>query len=339
MIAIVSFEEDPHAQSVMTHLRQAGQEAVLLNLADLPARATLTIDYASNGRPRLEYRRQNGDMLDFNQVHAIWWRRPQPADAGAVADPDVRLFTANEWHEAISGLWQLLKGRWMNNPVRDEVASRKLLQLRLAAELGLRVPRTLVTSDPDRARAFIEAQGTAHTIYKTFSCTYAIWRETRLVHPEHLALLESVRVAPVIFQEYIPAAADLRITIVGRRLFPAAIYSAATDYPIDFRLSLGQARTEATELPGDVANRLLQLMDRLGLAYGAVDMRRTPEGEHVFLEVNTAGEFLFVEERTGQPISKALAEWLATPDGPSPGREGIAPRERDTRPSSRNHRG
>ena len=45
-------------------------------------------------------------------------------------------------------------------------------------------------------------------------------------------------------------------------------------------------------------------------------MRRTPQGEHVFLEVNTAGEFLFVEERTGQPISRAIADWLARPAGP-----------------------
>jgi glutathione synthase/RimK-type ligase-like ATP-grasp enzyme len=54
-------------------------------------------------------------------------------------------------------------------------------------------------------------------------------------------------------------------------------------------------------------------MKHLGLVYGAIDLRRTPEGEYVFLEVNTAGEFLFIEERTGQQISKALAEWLARP--------------------------
>ena len=40
-------------------------------------------------------------------------------------------------------------------------------------------------------------------------------------------------------------------------------------------------------------------------------MRRTPDGDHVFLEVNTAGEFLFVEERTAQPIARTLAELLA----------------------------
>jgi hypothetical protein len=41
-----------------------------------------------------------------------------------------------------------------------------------------------------------------------------------------------------------------------------------------------------------------------------VDLRRTPSGEHVFLEVNTAGQWLFVEQATGQPIAQALAEAL-----------------------------
>ena len=312
MIAIVSFPEDPHAQRVMEHLRAAGEEFVLLNLSDLPTQATLTIDFGGGGPPRLDYRQGPAHHVDLGRVRSAWWRRPQPANSGVVLDPDVRVFTANEWTEAINGLWQLLSARWMNDPVRDEVAARKLLQIRLAAEAGLRVPRTLVTSDPDRARAFIEAEGIGRTIYKTFSCTHAIWRETRLVPAEHLAVLATVRTAPVIFQEYVEADADLRITVVGDRVFAAAIYSGQTDYPVDFRLSLGQARTEPTELPPAVTDKLLRLMRRLGLVYGAVDMRRTPDGDYVFLEVNTGGE-LFVEERTSQPISLAVAQWLSEP--------------------------
>ena len=62
-----------------------------------------------------------------------------------------------------------------------------------------------------------------------------------------------------------------------------------------------------------MADRLRELMARLGIVYGAFDLRRTPDGDHVFLEVNTAGEFLFVEERTGMPITDAVASWLADP--------------------------
>jgi glutathione synthase/RimK-type ligase-like ATP-grasp enzyme len=133
------------------------------------------------------------------------------------------------------------------------------------------------------------------------------------VGPAERRTLDAVRIAPVIFQEYVPAEVDLRVTIVAGDVFAAAIHSADTDYPVDFRMSIGQAQVEAAALPAEVVGQLHALMARLGIVYGAFDLRRTPEGEHVFLEVNTAGEFLFIEERTGQPITDSLASWLADP--------------------------
>jgi glutathione synthase/RimK-type ligase-like ATP-grasp enzyme len=313
MVGVISFPEDPHAQRVIGHLDDLGAEVVLLDLSDLPDRATLTVDYDGGTPAQLELGRDGAGPIDLLRVTALWWRRPQAVEPSSIVDPEVRLFTVNEWQEAINGLWQLIDARWVNDPVRDDVAARKALQLRVAAEVGLRVPRTLITSDPQRACAFIEREGVGRAVYKSFSCTHALWRETRLARAEALELIDSVRLAPVIFQEYIAADVDIRATIVGRDVFAAAIHSQDTDYAVDFRVSLGQAKVEPVVLPEDVEHRLLALMDRFGLGYGAVDLRRTPEGEHVFLEINTAGEFLFVEERTEQPIARALATLLATP--------------------------
>ena len=55
-------------------------------------------------------------------------------------------------------------------------------------------------------------------------------------------------------------------------------------------------------------------MTSLRLAYGAIDLRRTPEGDYVFLEINPAGQWIFVEEKTGQPMTDAMAKLLAAPD-------------------------
>ncbi|MEZ4456069.1 MAG: hypothetical protein R2882_05895 [Gemmatimonadales bacterium] len=65
------------------------------------------------------------------------------------------------------------------------------------------------------------------------------------------------------------------------------------------------------ELPLEVQERILLLMRRLGLEYGAIDFRLTPEGEYVFLEINPAGQFLYIEQATGLPIAAALAGHLA----------------------------
>ena len=70
------------------------------------------------------------------------------------------------------------------------------------------------------------------------------------------------------------------------------------------------ATIRAHVLPDDVLDKLRQLMSILRLVYGAIDMRLTPDGEYVFLEVNPAGQWQFVEERTAQPITDALASYL-----------------------------
>ena len=92
-------------------------------------------------------------------------------------------------------------------------------------------------------------------------------------------------------------------------MFTAAIRSDAA-HQVDYRAGLGTASVAPYSLPDDVADRLRQLMDRLGLKFGAVDFRVTPEGEHVFLEVNPAGEYLFACDRTGQPVPEAIADCL-----------------------------
>ena len=311
MILVISHEQDPHAERVLRHLEADGRQVLLLNLSELPNRATLSIEYDGQGHPRIDYLRATGQSYSLHSAGAVWWRRPQVPDLSSVTDPQVNLFTANEWNEAINGLWQLLDARWMNDPTRDDAAARKARQLRLAAEVGLKVPRTLITSDPRRARAFVAARTGLETIYKTFSCTHTIWRETRLLREEDLEHLETVRLAPVIFQEFIPADCDLRITAVGGKLFPAAIQSVQRQGAIDFRTSMGDAVVRSEQLPAEISEKLAALLNRLGLVYGAIDMRRTPDGEYYFFEVNTAGEFLFIEDRTAQPIARAIADWLA----------------------------
>jgi glutathione synthase/RimK-type ligase-like ATP-grasp enzyme len=63
-------------------------------------------------------------------------------------------------------------------------------------------------------------------------------------------------------------------------------------------------------LPKEIAQPLTLLMNKLGLSYGAVDLIRTPAGDHVFLEVNSGGEWGMLERDLEYPISDALARAL-----------------------------
>jgi glutathione synthase/RimK-type ligase-like ATP-grasp enzyme len=312
LILIVSSERDEHAIVVARELADRGAEHRILDLAEFPENIRLILRYEGGASPVALLRGVGDAEIDMANVNAVWYRRPQPfVLAAGLSRPSHRTFAYGEAHEAIAGLWQMLDVFWMNHPTRDEVAARKAYQLVVARSIGLEIPPTLISNDPSEVRRFLAERGPNDTIYKAFSATQQEWRETRLVRQEELAVLDQVRHAPVIFQEYVPARYDLRVTVVGGHVFAAAIHSQVTQYRVDFRIDMNSATIEPHDLPPGVVSSVHRLMGQLGLVYGAIDMRLTPDGRYVFLEINPAGQWLFIEGRTGQRISAAVAETLA----------------------------
>jgi len=310
MILVISSAADEHAAAVLGELRKQGAPVTLLDLSQFPQQMRLAMHYVDSDRI-FSLQLPDRTRLDLSECKAIWWRRPQPFTLHPSITRDAyRQFALNESQEAFAGLWQLLNAFWINHPPQDEAAHRKPYQLHVAQEVGLAIPRTLISNDPERVREFVAAQHYTRTIYKAFSATAQDWRETRLLRKEEVDLLENVQYAPVIFQEYIDAQYDLRVTVVGDAIFAAAIYSQQTAYKVDFRMDIANARIEAVRLPPTVEAQLHELMVRLGLVYGAIDMRLTPDDRYVFLEINPAGQWLFVEQRSMQPITATLAAIL-----------------------------
>jgi hypothetical protein len=314
VIVLVSHPGDEHATAVRTALEERKVRHYLLDTSQFPIHSSLSIRYSGIGKPdagSFLYRNGAGGAVSLNDARVVWWRRPMPFTLhDEVADPTHRTFAHNEITEAVSGLWHCLDAAWINPPDRDEVASHKVYQLKVAQSVGLPIPETLVTNDPAEARGFAARHGCERTIYKSFLALETAWRETRLLRPEELGLLDNVRFAPVIFQEYIPADIDLRITVIGRRIFAAAVHSQNTSYKVDYRMEMNNTTIEPHRLPPAVEHKLFDLMQRLGLVYGAIDLRRRPDGTYVFLEINTSGQWLFIEERTGQPITQAFVDAL-----------------------------
>jgi glutathione synthase/RimK-type ligase-like ATP-grasp enzyme len=304
-----------HGAEVMARLHRQRGNALMFDTGAFPRQIGLTLEQPAAG-PWGARARIDGAESDLTDARVVWWRRPRPPllHEDLAATSADQMFAYNECHAAIAGLWSALDAHWVNDPERDLVASRKVVQLKRAVQLGMRVPRTCITNDPTEAAAFVEAEGADRTIYKSFLGTEEAWRETRLLRPDEQALLDNVRFAPVIFQEFIPAAVDVRVTVVGDDLFAAAIRSQETRYPHDFRMDLEAAPIEPHVLPDDECRQLLALTASFGLVYGAIDLRLTPEGEYVFLEINPAGQWLFIELRTGQPITDALVGHLIAHD-------------------------
>jgi len=322
-VLIIAPAEDDHAIAVREHLDAGGSEVAVIDTGLFPEALQVAMRF-SCCTDRRDFRLSvQGKQIDLSRVGSVWWRRPRPATISEqMYRSSHRHFAANEAYEALAGLWEAMDAQWINVPGNDLAAQHKPYQLRMAQKVGLKIPATLMTNDPDQARQFVDAQGYRNVVYKSFSSTEMEWRETRLLQEEEIALLDYVRHAPVIFQHYVPAKYDLRVTLIDHQIFAAAIHSQQTQYPIDSRIDIANAAIEAVTLPQDISSRLLRLTEALGLRYGAIDLRLTPSGDYVFFEINPAGQCLYIEQATGQPIARALADALARRDEPvTPGRK------------------
>jgi hypothetical protein len=108
---------------------------------------------------------------------------------------------------------------------------------------------------------------------------------------------ETLRLTPGIFQVRVPKAHELRVTVMGHHVVTARLLSQEVEEArLDWRAAGSRVQVEPDRLPPAVEEGCLRLMESLGILFGAFDFIVTPDGEHVFLEVNPAGQFLWVEE-------------------------------------------
>jgi glutathione synthase/RimK-type ligase-like ATP-grasp enzyme len=240
-----------------------------------------------------------GEEISTAEVRAVWARKlwsPRLADD---LDERYRSMCSAESAAALEGFLDALhKARWVNDLQRQRAAENKQRQLRLAESAGLRVPRTLVTNDPDAARQFF-AETEGQTVAKllrpltvSMDADAQAFVYTNRVREEDLTGAEALRHSPMVFQELIPKEHELRVAWVAGQAFAGALNATGTSRgQTDWRLAApDECRWEKAELPGHVSSGLQALMSELGLAFGAVDLIVTPAGEHVFLEVNPSGE-------------------------------------------------
>jgi glutathione synthase/RimK-type ligase-like ATP-grasp enzyme len=135
---------------------------------------------------------------------------------------------------------------------------------------------------------------------------------TTLLEESDLADDESLTACPALDQRLIEKAFELRVTVVGDSVFTCRIDSQSTDDgTVDWRHAVSSGvGLEAHELDPQVARMCVALTRRLGLEFAGIDLIVTPGGDHVFLELNAAGTWAWVQRSAGLPIAAAIADNL-----------------------------
>lgn len=312
-IIILSCPQDLHAHAMCVALERKGARPRLLYTPDFPERLGLTIAVDEKGAvlsSHAEVREEFGA-----ECRSVWYRRPFFGKVPEDFDEADRLVVERESRDLRLSFFDLLcpAALWVN-PLDSVLREHcKPTQLVIAQKCGFLAPPTLVSNDPDEIVTFAE-RFEGRVVYKSFNALVP----TSVLGANMLSDREALRWTPGIYQPLIEKAYEIRVTIVGRRIFATRINSQETERgKVDWREAQWQMpgqRSDLTfgrcKLPDSIRRSCLRLMKALGLVYGALDLIVTPDGQYLFLEINPSGQFLWVDHEVGYPLLDAMAEML-----------------------------
>jgi glutathione synthase/RimK-type ligase-like ATP-grasp enzyme len=320
-VLMISTKLDPHVDAVLERLQKRDVPCFRLNTDNFHAEYRVAMTDEVTGAIRIEDIWGRSCVFP-HEVRSVWMRKPEPPlPPPGVDDEGIINYVGDEMREFMGFLPMDGRVPWINNPDDNRRHQRKFPQLRLARSLGLRVPRSIITNDADRAEAFFKTcpQGVickpllmgSHYVEGQHRVAY-----TRPVPPsEFLALKDTISLCPTYLQEAIAKDHELRVTIIGDELFCCRIDSqgvagAEQDWRAVDTIDLPHT---IVDLPEKVDRALRDYLKACGLRFGAFDLIVTPEGDYVFLELNPNGQWYWIELATGAPMADAMSRLLENP--------------------------
>lgn len=314
-VLVVAEELDPSADLVVAALNERDVPVLRFDLAHFPQHVTLAAEHAAlRSGWHGDLVTSAGRAVRLEEVRAVYYRRPGlPILSPAVPD------AYRPWarSQALVGMVQILSSLpvlWMHHPDIYRAAAHKPGQLVTAAAAGLNVPRTLVTNSLAQARAWAKTVDgplackpvTAGAI--TLTDAKPTMLPTRCVTADELE--ESIELTCHLLQEWVEADFEVRLTVVGDRMFPVAIRAHSSAARADWRADYDALTYEPVDIPDEVAEGVRRFMAYYRLNYGALDFAVTPDGQWKFFEVNPAGQWQFIAAATSLPIAEAHADLL-----------------------------
>lgn len=308
MILLCGIPSESPMALVREQLDEIGARYVFFNQRQF-ALAGVDFEIAAgqlSGRLRL-----NGDSYPLEEFSAVFPRmmddRFLPELEGEAQDSAKRR-ACRALHDTLMRWTEITPARVVNRAAAMGSNFSKPYQAQLIRRYGFEIPATLITNDPELALAFRERH--RRVIYKSISGVRSI---VHTLEDKDARRLNLIRLCPTQFQEFVEGT-NVRVHTIGQKVFPTAINTDATDYRYAHRQTGDAANLREVEIADWLAERCLNLARGLGLAFAGIDLKVTPDQRVFCFEVNPSPAFSYYESHTGQPIARAVAEYLAGGD-------------------------
>ncbi len=309
-VLVLTHRFDPTADTVVDELNHRGVQLFRCDAAEFPERLHVSAELVDSEWTGPMHTPNRG--LELEDITGIYYRRPTAFVFHPGLSDNERRWAATQARLGFGGLLASLD-RWLNHPHSIGYAEYKPVQLRQAAKSGLLVPRTLLTSNPEAARAFVADVGQA--VCKPFGavgiCDDTGFRQVfaTIVTADQCCDPNIARTMHL-FQQWVPKDHEVRLTVIDDHFFAARIDTTSDAGHLDWRSDYESLSYTAIGTPDIVRSRVVALLDALGLRFAALDFVVDPDGQWWFLECNPNGQWAWIEHETGLPIAGAFADAL-----------------------------
>ncbi len=307
MLLIITNKNDFAADFLITKLIEKNLPYFRINSSDIP-HLNITGKFSDKCESTIAIR--EGNSLDLSTVKSIWYRRAvSPNFSASNFSQGENNFINGELKHLIEGLLLGLDAKWINSIDSVYLGERKLYQLTIASRIGFKTPTSLVTNDANQAREFKKSQGNTiickpiyHGLLVEQHSTSAI--HTSRVNDVDLDILETTNL-PSYFQNEIQRICDVRVTVIGNDIYTVEIEHDTTKTP-DWREKDQTVHQKVADIPDVLKRMIIKLMEKMNLTFGAIDFIKDKNGNYIFLEINPAGEWAWLENDLGLPISDSF---------------------------------
>ncbi|HYF30967.1 MAG TPA: hypothetical protein VD993_07595 [Chitinophagaceae bacterium] len=314
ILIITHTNDNTSVEKVIQFINEAGGEAIRFNVDRYPLDYRLSSVFDGNRwQILLENEEEKHNLEDLS---ACWYRRSFNLGTG-LKEIMSKEYLGPAMLEIKRTLFGMLESLPCFHIERYSVYRRldsKEEQLKIAGNHGLKIPATCISNSPEQAKQFIDAH---EQVVTKMQSSFAIYRGeqehvvfTNAITADHLHDLDGLALCPMTFQEKLEKKLELRVTIVGKKIFCFSIDSQkVANAQVDWRKEGASMIDEwqPYQLPKNIAAKLLALMEEYKLNYGAIDLILTPDDEYYFLEVNAAGEYFWLDKLCNHEISKHIA--------------------------------
>ncbi len=317
-VVILATATDTHAMVVARALQHLEAKYHQLDFRSFPQHSS--ISYELTGNQSALAILQDQQQIDLKAVNSIWFRRdvqPQPHTSLSGSDKN---FARQECSVLISGIEAAAsQASWINPRRAAMAAENKILQLEHAAALGMQIPATLMSNDPMQIRRFVQQQP---TVYK--SASGFVWHdeaERKATYTRHIQLADlqndnTLQQCPGIFQALIEPDFEVRLLLLGCKALAIQIQTTQVHPQVrDWRLQQHRyVKAKPIDVPPTIVEQCQRLLSSMSLLTASFDFIVDQQGNWYFLELNQAGQFLFLEEWCPElPVLATFCQFLLNP--------------------------